>query len=379
MRKLDWKQVELAGAPIKQRTPNGVRLARLSDAAREKIDDPMLTITTAMASGIRLCLQSDTTALEVETALTGLQYEGGVRRTIRFDLHIDGQPFDSREILGGGTYQVDFSTFPPTTEIRPGAAERISFRNLPEGDKRLDLWLPHNAEVELDSVWVEMQAELYPLVQSPTNWLHHGSSISHGKEVAYPSEVWPALVARDLSLNLTALGFSGQCMLDGCVAREIARSDADVISLKLGANVVAADTMRGRTFRSAVHNFLDQIRDAKPTAPVLVISPIFAPAIEQHPGPLERTANGFSIIEREDALSLDSLTMCRVREILSECIELRRRQGDLALCYLDGRQLLGPDDALCLVDGLHPDASGHHRIAQRFKKSLKSLIPTACD
>jgi hypothetical protein len=40
---------------------------------------------------------------------------------------------------------------------------------------------------------------------------------------------------------------------------------ADLITLKVGINLVNADSMRERTFRPAVHAFLDTIREGIPT------------------------------------------------------------------------------------------------------------------
>ena len=374
LRQLDWDEVTLAGAVEQRRTANGIRLARLPEAVCRQLDEPMLSVTAAMAAGIRLSLRTDTTVLEVDSILTGLQYVGGKQRPIAFDLEINGQVFTRQSVAGGGAYVVDFAVFPARVERRNATPERLRFGDLPAGMKRLVLWLPHNAEVELTAVRVDAQAQVFADASAGARWVHYGSSISHGKEVGGPAGIWPALVAQDLGLDLTALGFSGQCMVDGAVARLIAHSDAAIISLKLGANVVGGDTMRGRTFRSAVHTMLDIIRDRHPATPVLVISPITAPVLEQAPGPAIRQPGGFATVARPAALLDDALTLERTRTILEESVALRRSLGDLALHYLDGRQLLGETDTGLLVDGLHPDAEGHRQIAARLTPILAELL-----
>ena len=60
---------------------------------------------------------------------------------------------------------------------------------------------------------------------------------------------------------------------------------ADLISVKIGINLVNADLMRLRAFTPAVHGFLDTIRDGHPTTPLLVVSPILCPIHEDTPGP----------------------------------------------------------------------------------------------
>eukprot|EP01042_Synura_sphagnicola_P012553 gene12553-15967_t len=59
LRQLDWDAVVVAGAIVKQETASGIRLARLPDAVCQLLEAPMLSITAAMAAGIRLGLQTD--------------------------------------------------------------------------------------------------------------------------------------------------------------------------------------------------------------------------------------------------------------------------------------------------------------------------------
>lgn len=104
-------------------------------------------------------------------------------------------------------------------------------------------------------------------------WLHHGSSISHGSNAAYPTEVWPALAATAGGVELVNLGFGGSALLDPFTARAMRDTPADLISLKIGINIVNTDAMRLRAFTPAVHGFLDIVREGHPTAPLLVVSP----------------------------------------------------------------------------------------------------------
>ena len=60
---------------------------------------------------------------------------------------------------------------------------------------------------------------------------------------------------------------------------------ADLISVKIGINLVNPDLMRLRAFGPAVHGFLDTIRDGHPTTPLLVVSPMLCPIHEDTPGP----------------------------------------------------------------------------------------------
>ena len=68
-------------------------------------------------------------------------------------------------------------------------------------------------------------------------------------------------------------------------ARVIRDTGADLISPKIGINLVNADLMRVRAFGPAVHGFLDTIRDGHPETPLLVVSPTACPIHESTPGP----------------------------------------------------------------------------------------------
>ena len=74
-------------------------------------------------------------------------------------------------------------------------------------------------------------------------------------------------------------------MLDPFTARAMRDTPADLISVKIGINLVNADLMRLRAFAPAVHGFLDTIREGHPTTPLLVVSPILCPIHEDTPGP----------------------------------------------------------------------------------------------
>lgn len=123
-------------------------------------------------------------------------------------------------------------------------------------------------------------------------WLHHGSSISHGSDAASPTTTWPALAASLGGVELINLGLGGGALLDPFTARAMRDTPADLISVKVGINVVNADLMRLRAFGPAVHGFLDTVREGHPTAPLLVVSPVLCPVHEDTPDRSPPTSAG---------------------------------------------------------------------------------------
>ena len=208
--------------------------------------------------------------------------------------------------------------------------------------------------------------------QRARRWVHYGSSISQCAEADGPTETWPAVAARLAGVDLTSLGFGGQCQLDQCVARTIRDLPTDAISLKLGVNVVNGDTMRERVFVPALHGFLDIVRDGHPATPVLVVTPIIYPVAEDHPGPSLSRDGRSAVVDRPSDLAYGALSIGRIRQLIEDVVERRQAAGDTNLHLLDGRKLFGADDVADLPDGLHPNTAGYRRMGERFARAARS-------
>jgi lysophospholipase L1-like esterase len=170
---------------------------------------------------------------------------------------------------------------------------------------------------------------------------------------------------------VTNFGLAGQCQLDGFVARTMAALPADLISLKLGINIVNADSMRERTFIPAVHNFLDILRASHPTTPILIISPIWCPFHEDTPGPTMIEGSQLFGKERPAELATGALTLTRIRNILEEIVSKR---SDSNLHYMNGLTLFSQSDEDNLPDKLHPNSAGYRLMGERFADLQKSFI-----
>jgi lysophospholipase L1-like esterase len=195
-------------------------------------------------------------------------------------------------------------------------------------------------------------------------------------EADTPLGVWPTIVARAKNLNLYNMGLAGNALLDGFVARTIRDLEADLITIKVGINVVNFGGFRRRTFVPAVHGFLDTIREGHPDTQLVVISPIFCPAHEYNPGPTEWSEMGQSLPTSVPRRPLDGqLTLTDIRQLLSSIVATRSAD-DSHLCYLDGRELFSAADNDHLPDGLHPDPEGYALIGSRMTQLVQRWLPT---
>ncbi|MFF3851055.1 GDSL-type esterase/lipase family protein [Streptomyces sp. NPDC002328] len=362
----------LRGALELERTEHGVLPHRLPARARAQCADPQLAMVESQPSGVRLVFRSRATTVELDALRTKRTLVGAPARPDGlYELLVDGRLTGRANVPDGNTISIDMTA--GTAEHRPGPPGTVTFTDLPGGLKTIEIWLPHNETTELLALRTDAPVEPAP---DPGRrvWLHHGSSISHGSDDAGPTGTWPAHAASLGGVELINLGLGGSALLDPFTARAMRDTPADLISVKIGINLVNHDVMRLRAFTSAVHGFLDTLRDGHPTAPLLVVSPILCPIHEDTPGPsapdVTELAEGrvhYRAMGDPADPTPGKLTLRVIRDELSALVA-QRTKDDPHLHYLDGLALYGETEAttLPLPDNLHPDAETHRHIGKRF-------------
>ncbi|TDC10766.1 lipase [Nonomuraea longispora] len=326
----------------------------------------------AQPSGVRLVFRTRATTIELDTLPTRRVIQGypppadGV-----YDLLADGR-LAAQATVAGGRLRTITDMVTQSFEVREGPAGTARFTDLPAGDKDIEIWLPHTEVTEL--IALRTDAPVEPARDTGRRvWLHHGSSISHGSNATRPTAIWPALAAAQGEVDLVNLGFGGSAVLDPFTARTMRDTPADLISVKLGINVVNGDLMRLRAFTPAVHGFLDTVREGHPTTPLLVVSSILCPVQEDTPGPLAPDYDGVTLRFKATGdpaeRAAGRLTLNVIRGELARIVE-QRTADDPNLHYLDGRALYGESDyaEFPLPDEIHPDPAGHRRIGENFAR-----------
>ena len=320
---------------------------------------------TRFPSGVRLRFRTNASTIALEVHVMPLTIARVIEepRTARFDLVIDGKESQTQAAEKGGQIRLEMDGPLVTSEefIR-GEGEEILFSNLGSEMKEIEIWLPAGAMVELRSIAADGEL-LAPTPSTKKRWVHYGSSISQCAETDRPLDIWSVHASRLLGLEIKNLGLAGEAHVDGFVARTIAATPADFISLKLGIKVVNGDSMRERTFIPAIHNFLDTIREQKPTTPILLISPIYCPFHEVNPGPTLIGESGLTSMERPHALAAGALNLPKIRTILEEIVSER---GDANLYFMNGLELFNDGDIDLMPDLLHPNSAGYRLMGERF-------------
>ena len=232
------------------------------------------------------------------------------------------------------------------------------FEGLPAGDKVVELWLPQEAPVHLCSLVGETGTCCRSVPDARPRWITYGSSLTHCVRAHSPAHIWPAIVARRHGLNLTCLGFGGQCHLDAQVGKVIAAQPADLITLKLGINC-ASGSLSARTFPAAVLSLVQIIREGHPDTPIGLVSPIGYPPHETEPNPVGYTISGM----RTD-----------IAEIHRRLVEL----GDGRLYCFNGLEVFDLDlIERYTEDQCHPDGDGIEVMAENFDRVVMARMLAA--
>jgi lysophospholipase L1-like esterase len=302
--------------------------------------DPFTRWVASAPSGVRLRLTTDSKSLTLRLNQRAATV-GDRQLPAPWHLFIDGKSFETKSVNGGAGTTLD------ETVIGDERAT-LTFENLPQGEKHLELWLPSAATVSVAGLALDEGARWSPWPDTRKRIVFHGSSISHCIEAETAAGAWPAVASRLGDVAHTNLAWAGSCLLSGLAARIIRDQKADAIVLKLGINVHGEGLLKERTFLDSAHGMISIIREKHPATPIVVISPIWSPP-------------------REDE---GALPLARMRALLEVVVAARVKSGDRHIRYLSGLALFGPADHTDLPDDLHPNAAGYQRIGERFHQLM---------
>ncbi len=233
--------------------------------------------------------------------------------------------------------------------VRPGdTAADIPLPSRP-ADETVFVYLPEPVVVRVESVsWADGTVE--PAPKQPV-WVVYGDSIAAGWSATDPGLAWPAVVAREIGLDVVNLGFAGAARGELPSAAQIAETPADLITLAWGTNCWAAVAHDRGLVEQQARLFLETVRHGHPDTEILVVSPIVRPAAEE-------TSNAWGA------------TLADLRSAIESGARDAKAGGPVSL--LRGFDLV-PEDLL--VDGVHPGDAGHARIAAVVTAALRGGLP----
>lgn len=301
---------------------------RLDPADRTRV--PLDTwMAASIPVGVRLELVGDAQAVRVHyrTTTDQLGYRGAGAGTTFSAWCRERLLGEVPAVLGEGVAEL------------PLASDGVTTIHLPEGMR------PLITAVEAVDGTIE------PAPPRP-RWVVYGDSIAEGWIASQPGLAWPAQAARQLELDVTNLGFAGAARGEIPCAEQIARLDADVLTVCHGTNCWTRIPHSAELFRAGLAAFLDILRQGHPDTPLVVVSPVLRPDAEDTPNRL-------------------GATLADLRRAMEEEVERRIAAGDERLRLVRGGDLLGPEH---LGDGIHPNDEGHHRLAAHVGAAVRAML-----
>lgn len=315
----DSEHFAWAGAVSIERGNGWVRPWRIPHEKRQLFYPDVLQQKAAMPSGVRIAFRSDTA--EISGKIVPQPDMSPV------DLCVNGEFVASSGVLN--------------------EKEEFNFTGLEPEDKKIELWLPMFGDFRIKSLSLAEGAFITAAHDDRPHWIAYGSSITQCRQAESPTQTWPAIVAMERGLNLTCLGFGGQCHLDPMIAHMIRDMPADVISFCIGANIYGSSSLNPRTLRPAVIGSVRTIREGHPRVPLVLVSCIYLHGVEG-----QKNAVGFTLQE--------------MREEVQAAVEVLRELGDENVFYVDGQKMFGPGNAGEQPDGVHPNAEGYKVLGKNY-------------
>ena len=179
-------------------------------------------------------------------------------------------------------------------------------------------------------------------------WLAYGSSITHSWSRGYPH-----VAARVLGVDVLNKGLSGSCQFEAELAEHFATGETwDLATLELGVNVRGVFTEA--TFRERASHLLDRLREARPDAPLVLIT--HYPNRDHLPHKSEGQTHAGKMQDAFDG-------------ILRELAE----RNDSNLHLFEGRDILKNFQGLT-GDLLHPSQYGQIQMGYNLAEKLRPLV-----
>jgi lysophospholipase L1-like esterase len=335
-------ELEINGLPWFRQ--NGGELYRLPIRSKSTFRKPVWSLATCPSGG-RIRFRTDSPTLAIR-----LEYSSAPNMA---NMQAFGQT--GVDAYVNGAYMV---TAIADKEAKPGKVYEIvlyDFSKAPRTEREVTLYLPLYKPVKVLGIGVEEHAKILKAkpfaVANPI--VFYGTSITQGGCASRPGMSYQAILGRQLNVDFVNLGFSGNGLGEPELARAVCEIDASCYVLDFGANHKTFEAMT-----NVYAPFLDAVRHAHPTTPIVVMTPLYT--------------------SREKRMASLGLDWSARRKFIEGLVRERQKAGDQKLFVVDGANLLGttPDDGL--VDGGHPNDLGFYWMAQNLAPEFKKVLGRAC-
>jgi len=324
------------GAGFHVRGKRGLRLYRL-DPVKQKDYGKSEWARSLEYAGVRLEFHAKTDSLTLKYAGLGQSlYKGFVRR--KFIVYRNG------ELLGKARISSDKAEGEVIIPLaRDGKAGRYT------------VYLPFMMYFEIVALKAPPKAVLLPVNDPKPRVVFYGDSITQGCGATAPDKGYAEIVARELGIEHYNLGLAAAGHGSKSIGLTIAAMKPNAVVIAYGTNLIYGKWTR-ETYQKRHADFIGAVRSVNPRLPLLVVSPIFRPGVDDTP-----KAKG-------------CLSQGRMRQFQHELIKSLATAGDENIYLLDGLSVIGRNEARLLGDKVHPKDAGYAQMAERIAVRLKGML-----
>ncbi len=297
------------------------RFTKEQEAMYETVSENFYRKTFA-TSGVKFDFYTDSRTLGLSTEIKN----GSSRKFFKHSIHVNGKKFTS---LGG---EID------------GCGNFGGFWTLPEGEKRITVYLPWSASSAIREMVLDDGAFIKPVKKSCT-MISFGDSITHGYDSSSHENSYAGILANELDANSINKGIGGEFFRPELSAL---RDDIepDYITVAYGTNDWSARDEE--TYRANCNDFYANLSKNYPNAKIFAVTPVW-----RHDWLGERPSGAFYMAHRFIADAVKDLPN---------------------VTLITGIDLI-PHDLSCYApDGLHPNDKGFkaygHALAEIIKKYI---------
>ena len=281
------------------------------------------------SSGVRLSFKTDAASVKIKFRVKNL----AVRSYFSLDVYRDG-------IIAGSISNCT-DTAEKFAEKQYNLGVFSGEIPLSDGEKTVDIVLPHSVKCEIEYIELENASFITP-VKKKKKLLAYGDSITQGYDALRPVNTYAYRLADALDAELYNKGLGGAPFCPQLVKAENGVTNPDYITVAYGTNDWGghdADTLKANC-----EGFLCELHQKYPSVPTLVLSPIWRVDIE-----IPKKAGTFADVE----------------EIIKNACKLYEN-----MTFVHGQDLVPADISLFGDKWVHPNDEGFLYYSENLAKFI---------
>lgn len=308
------------------------KLQRLPDRLKNEVPSKVWQLAQAPA-GVRLRFRTNTVNLGI-AATTGTYKLAPSPPTalIGMDVYVEGRYL-------GSALPDDKAVLKKQWTLGTEAAMR-----------EVEIYLPIGAPTVVQELIIDAGAKMEPgsAYSQEKPVVYYGSSITQGAQASNPGVAFPCFLGRWLNMDFVNLGFSGNGMGEPALARAVAEISAAVYVIDYWANPPP------EVYEKTFPEFIAIIRAKHPDAPIVVTGPYY------NPSEVFGSRMGQYQLEK--------------RKLIPRLVAEKQKAGDQNIHYVDGFDLISPEQADALSDARHANSYGMFLYARGLEPVLRKVL-----